>query len=452
MRMPNSRELSDEQEEIYLDAPTDGSILVAGPPGTGKTVIAFLRARTLSAKKKNVQVLMYNNVLQKYTDNITDAEGNHVASSTLHRWLPGWWESHKIESEPKMGDKIYLDCPFERKDEVKALGAKWDSKHFVSGKRRPGQWYVRDSVYQQNVEAFTPFIGKEITIPKIDEYVYDWSEMVQLSAIRMADGDSFRDWSHIIIDEAQDFPPQLYAFLKLVSTNMTEGGLTILADENQRLSDDENSTLPEIRDALKVPPERDFLLTENFRNTREIAQLAAHFYVGLETGISTLPKKRGDKPRIIKTNGLAQQLTYIVNLLKDKGFGEVGVIVHSESMRNKIYNKLTHQLRGQYRVQTYSNKMKKEHPVEDLVFDSKGTVTVLNRQSCKGLEFDAVFIPELQTYSVDGSNETGFKMNMYVMCSRARLDLTLLYTSGAGEPSFLEYLPPSNEELEYING
>jgi DNA helicase-2/ATP-dependent DNA helicase PcrA len=50
--MPNSREISDEQEEIYMDAPMDGVVMVAGPPGTGKTVIAFLRAQALNKRKK----------------------------------------------------------------------------------------------------------------------------------------------------------------------------------------------------------------------------------------------------------------------------------------------------------------------------------------------------------------------------------------------------------------
>ena len=64
MRMPNSEEMSDEQRDIYQHAPVDGAILIAGPPGTGKTVIAFLRADNLSASKKTT-VMMFNRVLRE---------------------------------------------------------------------------------------------------------------------------------------------------------------------------------------------------------------------------------------------------------------------------------------------------------------------------------------------------------------------------------------------------
>jgi superfamily I DNA/RNA helicase len=124
-------------------------------------------------------------------------------------------------------------------------------------------------------------------------------------------------------------------------------------------------------------------------------------------------------------------------------------------MRNELYNKLQHRLRGKYRVQTYSSKekFKDEHPIDDLVFDKKGTLTVINRHSCKGLEFDAVFIPETQAIAIDGSNLDTFKMNMYVMCSRARQALCLLYASSTGEqPDIIAYLPDKKSGiLDYID-
>ncbi len=43
MKLPNSTQMSKEQKDIYLNSPLTGNILISGAPGTGKTVIAFLR-------------------------------------------------------------------------------------------------------------------------------------------------------------------------------------------------------------------------------------------------------------------------------------------------------------------------------------------------------------------------------------------------------------------------
>jgi DNA helicase-2/ATP-dependent DNA helicase PcrA len=77
----------------------------------------------------------------------------------------------------------------------------------------------------------------------------------------------------------------------------------------------------------------------------------------------------------------------------------------------------------------------------------------LNRHSCKGLEFDFVFIPELQSINIDGSSLDTFKMNMYVMCSRAREALFMLYSSSTGEDvEVVQYLPSKDSNLlEYKN-
>ena len=66
MRMPTEADMSQEQTEIYIDAPLDGKVMVTGPPGTGKTVIAFLRARTVAKKNKRITVAMYQNVLKRW--------------------------------------------------------------------------------------------------------------------------------------------------------------------------------------------------------------------------------------------------------------------------------------------------------------------------------------------------------------------------------------------------
>jgi KaiC/GvpD/RAD55 family RecA-like ATPase len=43
----------------------DKPIVVTGPPGTGKTVIAFYRAENAAKAGQRPQVVMFNNVLQR---------------------------------------------------------------------------------------------------------------------------------------------------------------------------------------------------------------------------------------------------------------------------------------------------------------------------------------------------------------------------------------------------
>ena len=76
---------------------------------------------------------------------------------------------------------------------------------------------------------------------------------------------------------------------------------------------------------------------------------------------------------------------------------------------------------------------------EVIDFDSPGIVILCN-PSAKGLEFDTVFIPELQALRGD-INSAEFKMLFYVLVSRAR-DMLYLLHSGDSEPHILDAFPP----------
>lgn len=441
MRMPNSREISDEQEEIYMDAPTDGVVMVMGPPGTGKTVIAFLRAQALNKRKKPATVMMYGKVLRKYASNVSDQEADKVHTATLLSWAAEWWRRHKINTPDVIGEKIYLNCPYEKKDEAKACGAKWDG--------RKKKWWVKREDYNKHQDLFEQWPLENYEPPKVDDFQLDWQQMLEKLAIH-GTSNPIQNIEHIIIDEAQDFPPAMFRLWRFVLLKTDRSSITILADENQRLNEEHNATILQISEALAIPKDREYLLTKNFRNTLEIAKLASHFFVGLPTGIPKLPQRKGEKPVLVLARSLDDQVQYIVDAATNRAYGEVGVFAQNDGMRQKLYNKLQHRLRGKYRVQTYSSKdkYKGEYPVDDLIFDTTGTLTVINRQSCKGLEFDAVFIPELQAIPIDGSNLDTFKMNMYVMCSRARQALHLLYTSSNVErPDIVSHLPDQASNL-----
>ncbi|MEZ9038666.1 AAA family ATPase [Vibrio cyclitrophicus] len=445
MRMPNIRQISEEQQDIFEDAPIDGSVLVTGPPGTGKTVIAFLRAHLLSKKRNEVTVLMFNRVLRRYTENVADKIDGRVQSKTMHSWLPEWWKKQKISADTDIetlvieGDKVFLNCPYREKEELKKLGGRFERgkvNPFTNGK---GMWFVPKAIYDRNPNDYGAWTGTSFDPPRESKWQFDWSEMKELYLDQ--DPEHLIDWGHLIIDEAQDFEPGLFSFLRLSGRQLEHGGLTILADENQRLEELRNSSLDEIRSALKLKnkPEREFTLTKNFRNTNQIAKVASHFYVGLPTGIPTLPTRQGNTPQLVIMSNTEQQIQYICRSLKNRAALEVGVIVDNDIDRALFAEEIKRQLPN-HTVQSYSSKDPKSS--ESLLFDKQGVVTVLHRKSCKGLEFDSVFIPQLQSFAVDDADLITFKMNLYVMCSRAREELVFLCNGSTNfNPVFFEHFP-----------
>jgi len=446
MKMPNARQISEEQQDIFEDAPIDGSILVSGPPGTGKTVIAFMRAQILSKKQQDVTVLMFNRVLRKYTENVATQIDGNVESRTMHQWFPEWWRLHSIPQENDndsspvefKNSRAYLNCPYEDKDEVKILGGKWDKSQ--------KKWHVCQDLFQQHPEDYSKWSGPSIDPIEIKKWKYDWLAMQDMYLD--LDEENCHDWGHLIIDEAQDFETNMYKFLRFSSRTLPHGGVTILADENQRLEESHNSSLEDIRKALKIKPSREFKLTENYRNTKQIAEVARCFYVGLETGMPELPSRSGDKPQLVAAGSTDLQIKYIQNYLQYRGALEIGIIVENDKDRSYFVEKLQKELLN-YKVQSYTSTDYKSS--EDLDFDVQGVVTVLNRKSCKGLEFDVVFIPQLQNYAAEDSDLTTLKMNLYVMCSRARAALIFLMTGNTLENSSFAKIFPEKESglIEY---
>jgi superfamily I DNA/RNA helicase len=143
---------------------------------------------------------------------------------------------------------------------------------------------------------------------------------------------SVNQMAHLIVDEAQDLPAEAFMVLPLLAER-----LSIFADENQRLTK-VNSTIEQIRQYSGIA--KSYILTRNYRNTKEIARLAAHFYVGLSTGIPELPSTSGMPPQLIRdksTNACAER---ILNAYINNPKAEIGVFVPKEIVLNAIHNRL----------------------------------------------------------------------------------------------------------------
>ena len=105
MRFPPFADLDSDQRKIYSESPTHGAILIVGPPGSGKTVVAMHRAFRLSGDKRQVSVIMFNKVLSRYTSNFPDLPDN-ITITHMHDWIKKWYMSafgHKHPAIDKYG-------------------------------------------------------------------------------------------------------------------------------------------------------------------------------------------------------------------------------------------------------------------------------------------------------------------------------------------------------------
>ena len=383
MRLPSESQLSREQREV-IAAPTEGTMLVMGPPGSGKTVVAMLRERALKKGRRPVALVVFNKVLTRYT-------GKEL---TFQTWLNEWWTNATGASFPTV-----------RSHDTAKGWSTWSQDHAKA------------------IEL--AFGGKKTALSQSG------------------------NWGHLILDEAQDFADEAHVLLFQVQQRIfadlgeeERPSLCLLADENQRISPT-HSTIKQIREAHAFLTEREeYELTRNYRNTRPIARFAAHFYVGLPTGIPQLPDTKGDKPHMFVADlnaAVDRMATYAANHPNE----EIGVFVQYTNTRKKVFNKLTYRLRNSpIRVQTYGAKSDQRNDASELVFNEHGVVTVLCFASAKGLEFDTVFLPELQTIDLRGSGRDTVRMNLYVMCSRARTQLGLFIDDPTGTHEIWKLLPP----------
>lgn len=403
MRFPEMREIVPEQLKLYqlpLEANDKKTLLVTGPPGSGKTVVALYRAQKvlISDVDSHVTMVMFNNVLMRYCQNcvkqvVKNVERHEVGSQvgrrfsvmTWNDWFRGWIKS------------------------CKDTGIKTDD------------WEPKD-------------------------YHWDWRLIRKTIRGRLRSGEDVPRWNHMIIDEAQDFEKR---FFTLAGTMVEQGacsGLMVLADENQQI-DRTNSTIEEIATQIFRSPdylEPDGLhhhqLRTNFRNTRSIAQVAGMFYTGVGAPQPELPpeSRRGDLPLLMEGDrwkqleALIEQTVRIatsapgkkIGVITDYAKGWNGKPGQIEQVKSKLEQRLGNRKVCHYfYVDDYKERRRLR---EELEFDEPGAITVLNAKSVKGLEFDTVICLRSKDLDPDYMKQT------YVVCSRAREDLVIVCSAGNG--------------------
>jgi DNA helicase IV len=267
------------------------------------------------------------------------------------------------------------------------------------------------------------------TVPG-NSYVVDWEDV----ALRfMTEPPELGGLADLIVDEGQDLSLGFFRIVSFVASN-----ITVFADENQQLFDN-NTTLREIEAGIGAQDH--LVVRRNYRNTAEIAAVAAKYYSGTPTGIPDPPDRHGDIPTLRQYESFGDFVDFIARYVKARTNLTVGIACPNQRIQRRAYRELAER-KLPIPIQQYLSG-NPEH--RELDFES-AAVTLVHYKSLKGLEFDTLFVPELQQLTTDVTS-AATRMMFYVVMSRARDELHLSWSGASDAPAIVSELKDLVEEL-----
>lgn len=230
---------------------------------------------------------------------------------------------------------------------------------------------------------------------------------------------------HVFIDEAQDYTPFQFAFIRQL---FPYSKVTLLGDLNQAVyagPTDSETVLAE--DALGIDEKEVVTLSRTYRSTRQIVEFTREL---LEEGDHIEPFNRnGNLPVVtIQRNEdlFIQEIKKRINEWKIKGHKTIALICRTEQESKTAFEGIS--------------------PHFDARLIEKGTIayergiSIIPAYLAKGIEFDAVAIYDAAAYKDEGERKL-----FYTACTRAMHELDL-FASDA--PPFLKGIKKDLYQLE----
>lgn len=375
--LPNVQDLSKDQDAA-LALPLDGQHLIVGGPGTGKSVVALLRARRLAAGTENYRFLTYNKLLDQSSRHLF---GSDLKAFTLDTWFRRLWKSLFKDSVPL--------CPPDRPGGYQAID--WQS--------------VTDRL--QNGD--------------LPQHSYDLP--------------------FLVIDEGQDMPPAFYNALTNLRFEyfyvVADQNQQIHPDKCSARQDIENALAISPADTLELQANY-----RNTRPIAQLAQHFYPDDLASPRPELPPAKRGASTPELWRYgNGAAQSLGGIAERIlqtSDRNPRKlIGIITPNNRVREKFVDVLsrTNPLldNDKPEIRTFVSGQQ-----ETMDFGTGG-IMVINGQSCKGLEFDTAILADIDEHE-PRRNSDALKKRFYVMVARAREQIILL-RNGNPVPAIEALLP-----------
>ncbi|MBN3208397.1 AAA family ATPase [Pectobacterium brasiliense] len=312
-----------------------GVEIIRGAAGSGKTTTALLklraaigfylnrRRRQVSPQQVNVLILTFNKTLRGYIQELASKQvpqGNEVCIdiSTFDAWarrLCGERKILSIDQTQAILERLIGNLFPDRKfiaDEASYVMGRFPLSaldDYLSA-RRDGRGTSPRMERASRQLLLEKVIYPYIEYKKKNGYV-DWNDLAVNLSINKYSG-----YDVIVVDETQDFSAnEIRAVLNQASTEST---ITFVLDSVQKIYS-RGFTWSEV--GVSIRPENSHKLSINYRNTRQIAALAAALLSGIRTDEDgSIPNlngvsRNGNTPLVI-SGDYDKQVEYCVSYIK----------------------------------------------------------------------------------------------------------------------------------------
>lgn len=219
-----------------------------------------------------------------------------------------------------------------------------------------------------------------------------------------------RSIRQLVIDEAQDYTAFQFAYIKEV---LPYTRMTLLGDVNQGIYAYATKENPLTSSPVTDNHER-ITLTKSYRSTKEIVEFTKSFAPG-EEPIEPF-NREGDKPKLIRRGNadLTEMLLEQVKELRENGSESIALICKTKQESNMLFELLEDE-----------TAVKK---IDEETYEFHKGLLIVPVYLAKGIEFDAVIIPDVSEESYDKEAD---RTLFYTACTRAMHALVMVST---GEP------------------
>jgi len=391
-----------QREVLYL--PAQGHFAVLGTAGSGKTTLAILRSAFLANPRTDhygkTLLVTFNKALVTYLRHIQDPNLTNVMIENYHTFARGY-----LAHRNKMSRNAILDSDTREalvNEAMQTVSQNYTSHDlfefptilFSEEIRWMASYGISTFAEYQNFSTPYPvnirFTDKErkLVFEIYQTYCilrqrigkkYDWDDIATTVCEEFDVDSSKRLYKHIIIDEGQDFSPQMIR--SLAKAIPEDGSLTFFGDVAQQIYGHRISW----RDAgLNIGDVWKF--KENYRNTKQIARLALAiskmpYFKGVPDLVEPVsPPADGVLPTIVRLSSEKQEISFVV----EQGM----LLARTQSIAILFRNREDERILVKYLPQRGVRLHR-----DMTTWQGGSGIKYGTYHSAKGLEFDAVILP-----------------------------------------------------------